>query len=129
MMKRKLKVRYVVLGALLLLVWVTQWIPALGNIYSQTIYPVISYVLSFFSNLVPFAVGDLFIFLSIAGIIVYPIYGRIRGRSYCCTMWNICYGYMYGSIWLGGSTILKATFINEAGFPTRHIHRRIFKRS
>ena len=81
MMKRKLKVRYVVLGALLLLVWVTQWIPALGNIYSQTIYPVISYVLSFFSNLVPFAVGDLFIFLSIAGIIVYPIYGRIRKKT------------------------------------------------
>lgn len=80
-MKRKLKVRYIVLGALLLLVWATQWIPALGNIYSQTVYPVISYILSSFSNSFPFAIGDLFIFLSIVGIIVYPIYSRIRKKT------------------------------------------------
>lgn len=81
MMKRKLKVRYIVLGVLLLLVWATQWIPALGNLYSQAAYPVISYILSSFSDLFPFAVGDLFIFLSIVGIIVYPIYARIRKKT------------------------------------------------
>ena len=61
-MKRKLIIRYIPLGVLLLLVWMTQSIPALGNLYSQTVYPVISRVLSFFSNLFPFAIGDLFIF-------------------------------------------------------------------
>ena len=61
-MKRKLIIRYILLGVLLLLVWMTQSIPALGNLYSQTVYPVISRVLSFFSNLFPFAIGDLFIF-------------------------------------------------------------------
>ena len=64
-MKRKLIIRYILLGVLLLLVWMTQSIPALGNLYSQTVYPVISRVLSFFSNLFPFAIGDLFIFGSI----------------------------------------------------------------
>ena len=49
-MKRKLIIRYIPLGVLLLLVWMTQSIPALGNLYSQTVYPVISRVLSFFSN-------------------------------------------------------------------------------
>ena len=52
-MKRKLIIRYILLGVLLLLVWMTQSIPALGNLYSQTVYPVISRVLSFFSNLFP----------------------------------------------------------------------------
>ena len=58
----------------------TQSIPALGNLYSQTVYPVISRVLSFFSNLFPFAIGDLFIFGSITGVIVYPFYARIRKK-------------------------------------------------
>ena len=80
MMKNKPNVRYLALGALLILVWLTQWIPALATIYSQTIYPFISYVLSFFSGLFPFAIGDLFIFLSIAGVIVYPFYARLRKK-------------------------------------------------
>ena len=80
MMKKKPNVRYLALGVILILVWLTQWIPALATIYSQTIYPFISYVLSFFSNLFPFAIGDLFIFLSIAGVIIYPIYARLRKK-------------------------------------------------
>ena len=80
MMKNKPNVRYLALGALLILVWLTQWIPALATIYSQTIYPLISYVLSFFSGLFPFAIGDLFIFLSITGVIVYPVYARLRKK-------------------------------------------------
>ena len=80
MMKNKPNVRYLALGALLILVWLTQWIPALATIYSQTIYPFISYVLSFFSGLFPFAIGDLFIFLSITGVIVYPFYARLRKK-------------------------------------------------
>ena len=80
MMKNKPNVRYLALGALLILVWLTQWIPALATIYSQTIYPLISYVLSFFSGLFPFAIGDLFIFLSITGVIVYPFYARLRKK-------------------------------------------------
>ena len=82
-MKRKLIIRYILLGVLLLLVWMTQSIPALGNLYSQTVYPVISRVLSFFSNLFPFAIGDLFIFGSITGVIDYHFYYRIRYKLPC----------------------------------------------
>lgn len=78
MMKYKLKIRHIILFTLLILVWTTQWIPALGGVYAKSVYPVISYVLSLFSNWFPFAIGDLFIFLSIVGVIVYPIYGRIK---------------------------------------------------
>lgn len=79
-MKRRLKIRYVILGVFLLLVWMTQCIPALATIYSQKVYPCISYVLSAFSNLFPFAIGDLFIFLSLAGVMLYPLYARIRKK-------------------------------------------------
>ena len=77
----KPNVRYLVLGVLLGLVWLTQLIPALATFYSQTVYPCFSYILSSFSNLFPFAIGDLFIFLSIAGIIIYPIYARLRKKT------------------------------------------------
>ena len=77
----KPNVRYLVLGVLLGLVWLTQLIPAPATFYSQTVYPCFSYILSSFSNLFPFAIGDLFIFLSIAGIIIYPIYARLRKKT------------------------------------------------
>lgn len=71
---------YLALGSLLSLVFLTQWVPVLANFYSESVYPVIAYILSAFSNLFPFAIGDLFIFLSIVGVIVYPIYGRLHKK-------------------------------------------------
>ena len=69
-MKYKLKIRYIVLCTLLLVVWATQLIPAMGKIYAHSVYPVIAYILSSFSRLIPFAIGDLFIALSIAGVLL-----------------------------------------------------------
>ena len=63
-------------SVLLFITWGTQLIPFFGEFYAKSAYPTISYCLSAFSNLFPFAIGDLFIFLSIAGIILYPIYAR-----------------------------------------------------
>ena len=62
-MRGKLKIRYIILIVLLSVVWATQLIPSLGEVYAQSVYPVISHILSSFSKLIPFAVGDLFIFL------------------------------------------------------------------
>ena len=78
MKNRKRIIRYSVLGTLIVLVWLTQMLPALGEGYARTAYPVISYILSGFSNIIPFALGDLFIALSIGGMIAYPFYARIR---------------------------------------------------
>ena len=44
-MKYKLKIRYIVLCTLLLVVWATQLIPAMGKIYSHSVYPVIAYII------------------------------------------------------------------------------------
>ena len=81
-MKRRQKIRYIVLGILLLVVWSTQAISVMGEFYARSVYPVISLCLSSFSRLFPFAIGDLFIFLSIIGVIAYPIYGRIKKQPW-----------------------------------------------
>ena len=75
-MRDKLKIRYVVLIVLLSVVWATQLIPILGEVYAQSVYPVISHFLSSFSKLMPFAIGDLFIFLSVLGLLFNPTRAR-----------------------------------------------------
>ncbi|MFV0588445.1 DUF3810 domain-containing protein [Bacteroides reticulotermitis] len=80
MKKRKQTIRYSILGVLLLLVWLTQSLPAMGEAYARSVYPPLSFCLSSFSRLIPFALGDLFIFLSIVGVIAYPFYARIRKK-------------------------------------------------
>lgn len=71
---RRLKWRHWVLIALLLLITLTKTIPTWGIIYTFFVYPLIGMALSHLSGWIPFAVGDLFIALSIAWAILYPIY-------------------------------------------------------
>ena len=80
MKSKKRVIRYSVLGTLIILVWVTQAIPAMGEGYTTLglscylVRPVR------FFNFFPFALGDLFIAFSITGIILYPVYARIRQK-------------------------------------------------
>ena len=71
---RRLKWRHWVLIALLLLITLTKTIPTWGIIYTFFVYPLIGMALSHLSGWIPFAVGDLFIALSIAWVVLYPIY-------------------------------------------------------
>lgn len=70
--------RLILLAVVLLLVILAQAIPAWGDAYSRMLYPYIGKALSVLSASLPFAVGDLFIALSIAGVIVYPFFARYR---------------------------------------------------
>lgn len=80
-MTSKRIIRYSIAGALLLVVIVTQAVPAMGLFYARTVYPVISYCLSAISGIIPFAVGDLFIFLSLAWLLLYPVYARLKRHT------------------------------------------------
>lgn len=86
-MKRKRKIRYTLLAILMIITWVTQLVPSWGEAYARFVYPVISFGLSSFSRLVPFAIGDLFIFLSITGVILYPIYARLYRKMKWKRIW------------------------------------------
>lgn len=70
----RVKWRHWILLVLLLLVTLAKMIPLWGFIYTTRIYPIIGTLLSPISGFFPFAVGDIFITLSIAWVIFYPIY-------------------------------------------------------
>lgn len=70
----RIKWRHWLLLVLLLLVTLVKMIPLWGFIYTTRIYPIIGTLLSPISGFFPFAVGDIFIALSIAWVIFYPIY-------------------------------------------------------
>ena len=70
----RVKWRHWLLLVLLLLVTLAKMIPLWGFIYTTRIYPIIGTLLSPISGFFPFAVGDIFIALSIVWVIFYPIY-------------------------------------------------------
>lgn len=74
-MRKKRIFRYVLLGVLLLFIWIVRLSPSMGEWYARKIYPGLSFNLSSLSSLFPFSVGDLFIFISVVGVIFYPFYG------------------------------------------------------
>ena len=76
----RLKWRHWLLLVLLSLITLTKLIPLWGFIYTTRIYPIIGSFLSPISGLFPFAVGDIFIALSIVWVIFYPIY-EIKWRK------------------------------------------------
>jgi len=97
---KSLKWRHGVLIALLILVTLTKMIPLWGFIYTTRIYPVIGTLLSPISGFFPFAVGDIFIALSITGVILYPIYEiglrkkRVFGRVAEYLLWVYAWFYI-----------------------------------
>ena len=97
---KSLKWRHGVLIALLILVTLTKMIPLWGFIYTTHIYPVIGTLLSPISGFFPFAVGDIFIALSIAWVILYPIYEiglrkkRVFGRVAEYLLWVYAWFYI-----------------------------------
>lgn len=70
----RVKWHHWLLLVLLILVTLTKMIPLWGFIYTTRIYPIIGTLLSPVSGFFPFAVGDIFIALSIVWVIFYPIY-------------------------------------------------------
>lgn len=70
----KIKKRHVLLLLLLLVVFVFRNINPLATVYVSHIYPYIGGALSPISSCFPFPVGDIFILLSVAWVLVYPFY-------------------------------------------------------
>ena len=97
---KSLKWRHGVLIALLILVTLTKMIPLWGFIYTTRIYPIIGTLLSPISGFFPFAVGDIFIALSITWVILYPIYEiglrkkRVFGRVAEYLLWVYAWFYI-----------------------------------
>lgn len=98
-MKISKKVRLVILGLLILLIWITRYFPAMGEWYALHIYPYISIILSSFSSLFPFSLGDLFILLSIIGVVVYPFGAWHRGLPWKQTLLKVTEYLIWIYVW------------------------------
>lgn len=83
---KKIKFRRVVLAILLAAVWTIMAVPAFGEWYARYLYPFVSGVLSRLSFRIPFSAGDLFIYGSIAGLVVYWVYALVKRRSWKRTL-------------------------------------------
>ncbi|MCD8183258.1 MAG: DUF3810 domain-containing protein [Bacteroides sp.] len=109
------------LALLLLVVWLTQWVPGWGNVYARHIYPLIARPLSTFSGLFPFAIGDLFIALSIAGVLLYPVYARcIRKKKWKRILLNDVKYLLWMYVWFylaWGLNYSQYNFYGRTGIP------------
>lgn len=75
-----LRIRHALLAILLAAVTAFQAVPALSGVYTRHVYPAVAHLLAPLSSLVPFAVGDVFIALSIAWVAVYPPAAILIGK-------------------------------------------------
>ncbi len=78
-MKKKGKhIGYWILGILLLVVLLAKLIPGGNTFYARNIYPIVGTVLSNISSVFPFAVGDVFMIVSIVWFVLYPFYAIVK---------------------------------------------------
>lgn len=73
--------RRIFLGVLLLLTFLLRWVPGWGEWYARACYPYIARILSAFSSVFPFSVGDCFIVVGCAWIIGSLIYALCKRRD------------------------------------------------
>lgn len=90
-------VRYGVLGIFVLATFLFRWLPGLSEGYALYCYPYLSAVLSAFSALFPFSVGDCFIVLGIAwilGNLIYVLWKRRNVKRILRRTFEFC-GWVY----------------------------------
>lgn len=119
-MLKNIRVRWVVLAVLLVFVWVVMRIPVLGEWYACHIYPAISAVLSRFSSLFPFSLGDCFIYGSIAGLIVYLVYALVKCRSWRKTLGRMVEYLLWVYVWFyiaWGLNYFRQDFFTRTQIP------------
>lgn len=75
---KKIRIRWIVWIVLWAFIQWVRFHPAAGEWYARTVYPVVSTVLSSFSQFFPFSLGDCFIYGSIAGLVIYLVYALVK---------------------------------------------------
>ncbi len=101
-MSGKIQLKYIrwsLLAICLVGIWCVMRSPAAGETYARRIYPYISAVLSRFSSLFPFSVGDCFIYGSIIGLIAFFVYALLKRRSWRITVGRIIEYLLWVYVW------------------------------
>lgn len=107
----------------MLLVLAIQWVrfhPEAGEKYARTIYPVVASVLSSFSRIFPFSLGDCFIYGSIAGLTVYLVYALIKRTEVWRRLRFIAEYLAWVYVWFylaWGLNYFRQDFFTRSGIP------------
>lgn len=122
MKKRKIYViRYSCLVIFLLFILAARLSPQVGEWYATRIYPWISAFLSAFSSfLFPFSLGDLFIFLSILGVLLYALYARYKKLPWKKTLRREAEFFLWIYVWFymaWGLNYFRQDFYMRASVP------------
>lgn len=97
--KQRFPVRWIILAALLLFIWIVMSNTAVGEWYAQTIYPLISTFLSRLAAFIPFSVGDCFIYGSIVGLVFYLLISLIKHKNFWRVLRNIAEYLAWVYVW------------------------------
>lgn len=112
--------RWVLLTLFLVFIWLVMAFPVMGEWYARAIYPSLSFLLSRFSSLFPFSVGDCFIYGSIAGLLIYLVFAIIRRRSWKRTAGRMIEYLLWVYVWfyLGwGLNYFREDFFTRTQVP------------
>lgn len=118
--RNNIYIRYILLLAGLSIVLLTQFIPAWGRVYALYIYPFISRVLAPISGIFPFSLGDVFILLSILGILAFPFMARKRKIRWSKIILRIIEHLAWVYIWFylaWGLNYFQPNFYQRTGVP------------
>lgn len=101
-----------------------QWVrfhPEAGEKYARTIYPVMASVLSSFSRIFPFSLGDCFIYGSIAGLTVYLVYALTKRTEVWRRLRFIAEYLAWVYVWFylaWGLNYFRQDFFTRSGIPS-----------
>lgn len=117
---KKIRLRWVVLAVLFVFIRTVMFFPAMGEWYARKVYPVFSAVLSRFSSLFPFSVGDCFIYGSIGGLVIYLVYAIAKRRPWLRTLGRMAEYLVWVYVWFymaWGLNYFRQDFFTRAQIP------------
>lgn len=104
---------------LILIILLFRWFPAWAEGYSRYVYPLIANVLSAFSSMFPFSIGDCFIVMACLWVVVYPFYAWYKRKKPGCVTGKIIRFLFWIYIWFylaWGINYFRIPFYERAGF-------------
>lgn len=105
---------------LLAIIWIVRFFPSLGECYSLYLYPCISAILSSFSSLFSFSVGDCFVVASVAALFVFIIFMVWRHLPLWKSLARVLFFLLYIYIWFyfaWGLNYFREDFYTRTDIP------------
>lgn len=123
-------IRRILLLLLLFGVWVFRLFPATGEWYARSIYPSVSFVLSWATSWIPFSLDEWLVVSAVVFLFVYPFRARKHRRSWRSLLITegetILWMYVW-FYWGWGNNYFRASFFQRAEVTPHAYHETEFK--